>query len=344
MVKVYSRPHKHRKVNFVPNDFFRPNSLIGDEPGWFSTFPINKTSLSRAGKIAFYRTQRQAPERKEYLVQGEYDLVSFRPEGTWSAQNFLLEMKNPNYKAKANSIVFGEVPININQKIKFESQDLKDSFQPLVIVRNIPPGPEKVNVYLDGRLVISQDVKLGNVHIRLPIIKPGLHTLKISAHKDAKSYVNFQIPTGAIYLKKIAYLLEKDKSLKFNFEKRNSRETNLSIRVFQNENQLSHVRLSTDITDLRSKIADALSTSTIPHQEWNIGPYANHSDFIFNNLEEVNTGTPFSVFFGEDFSQKNTDINFKLTEGDRIYLGIFELAPRGEIEYNDSKISTEKAQ
>jgi len=344
MVKAFSRPLKHRKVNFVPHDFFKPHNVLADEPGWFSIFPVNKISLEQNGLVAFYRSQRFAPERKEYLINGDYDLQGFRPTGKWSGQSFLIEMKNPNYKAKANSIVFSSVALNEKKQIQFASTDEKESFKPLLILKGGPSTAQKVQIRLNGKEILNQTVTKGKAHLRLPTLKPGSYQVEVLAPLGFKAFINFTKPEGKVYLKKTAFLLRKNSPLNFEFKKRNEQETNLSIRVFQREDQKSHIRIQTDTKDLRNKIVDALDTSTLPLQEWNTGPDPNHKDFIFNNLEKINSGTPFSIFFGKDFSQKNTNIKFKLTEGEQVYIGVFELAPKGEIDYNESSISIEQAQ
>ena len=253
-------------------------------------------------------------------------------------------MKNPNYSPEANSFTFGDFSTNQDVSVDFKSEDLKSNFKPLLILKDLPKNGGVIKVYINQQLTLTHRAKSDSAHITLPLMKPQTYQIKVNAPEKSTAFLNYHYPKNNIYLKKIAYLLEKNRSLKFQFNKRTPQETNLSFRVFQRNDHASHVRIKSDLDDQRVHIEDALDSATLPLQEWNVGPTPLAQDFIFNNVEEINTGAAFPLFFGEDFSQKTSQLKLNLTEGDKVYIGVFELASKGEIEYNDSTVSPEEAQ
>ncbi len=327
-VKGYSRPYGLKTMDRIPEDYYKP--LFDSEriPHWYPVAPHNYDSLFNFEREVSIRLQRKPPERKEYIVEHEYESQSFQPETGNLGKYVLAESENINKKLPASSYSFVRLPVNEALSWKFSNAKKEIKISPSVyIVTN--KLPNKIQFFIDNKLVYSKVALHNKTTIVLPKIFTGDKEILLKTNKKSKAWINYSKVKSNLSFKKKIFSLKNRKAV-FLVTKRNWDEMSLVGQLYLPPTTNGKIKLKGKIIRSSRGRSLAFTDWSLVERQWELSPTQKLYP-LYNDLGVVQEGGSFSIPLHADLPPGEYFIELDLVDNYEAYITLAEIAKKGLI-------------
>ena len=249
LVGAFTRPPDVVRVVQSDSENGKPTSEFGSlDRSWFVIRPNHHNALQTSNRTTVVNARPRPPVHNTLIASGDYEWVSYRPQGLWRARRLLTprDQRNP-VREQAEDVVFRKYDIGMRYNVRIDNLQSP----PTIIYDNEKVGTT-ISVFLNEEKICEHRCR--SLRGEFPIAGCSSNmtaSLEVRSDESRPIYINhLRADECDTFQKRMAFRLLNSK-LEFNYRKQSAGEEVLSLRVFRSDSHLAPTRIQIDLPDLK---------------------------------------------------------------------------------------------
>lgn len=233
LVTAHTRPYALARELRLPEDNYSYDAQGKRIPAWFLLHPEQEEHMLANQRSRQLLVQAQPlPEtiEQEKILQGAFQWTDYRPQGQWLAR--------PIYTARESQVPYREdvlpsmfTPIAASgSRLQFPRYQGLSNL-PTTLVWQGSSQPQHAQIFLDGKMFTTLEVRAAYAEINLPPLAAGTHQLQLKGGNSGQWYINHAVPNASSVMRRVAQRFQNE--LVFDYHRTSLSAETLSARLYQ---------------------------------------------------------------------------------------------------------------
>lgn len=325
-ISLYTRPESLPKITNVPEDY-HPFSEQAKMPYWFVIQPQQAQLLQMQQQSALLELRPQPKSELDLeLLSGHYHWQSYTPEGDWLGR-YLISPRESRLPLRIESAPVSLQALDVGKTYSVRFQHAyRPQIEPHLFFFRDRIQPEKVQVWLNNKLWLSQNIGQSQGKLNLPMVNVGkMAKLRIESDHKTTWYLSHQLSEQNSYLRRLVAKVPENRVIEIPFEKTEPRET-LNLTFYQAEADLARTQLRLEVIPLQKFTragSDQQQWSAL-NRQYNIALDLSKKSQVLEKKQQLYSTYPAYVTLAEDLPNGHYRLKLILDSKQSQYFSVLQ--------------------